>query len=366
MPRVTYDHQVFSWQQFGGISRYYYELARRVAKADGFTASVVAPLHISSYLAQGEVPVRGFKLPKLPKTTRVIAAANRVLAPLAVRASCPDVLHETYYRVNSYASGRYPTVVTVYDMIHEKFPNFFSSKDSTSASKLAAVSRAQFVICISENTRNDLIDIFGVSPEKTKTIRLGFSLTTEKEPIVSSLGFGSFILYVGNRRGYKNFDALLTAYASSLILRREFKLLAFGGGAFSADEQSRMRDLALGADSVRQVSGNDTLLGAIYRKAAALIYPSQYEGFGIPPLEAMSFDCPVICSNTSSMPEVVGDAAYLFDPYDVNAIRMAMEAVLESPDIRAELVRRGRLRIQHFSWDHCASETMHIYRQLAR
>jgi glycosyltransferase involved in cell wall biosynthesis len=114
------------------------------------------------------------------------------------------------------------------------------------------------------------------------------------------------------------------------------------------------------------MSGDDALLSRLYRQATAFVYPSLYEGFGIPPLEAMSFDCPVVCSNTSSIPEVVGDAARLFDPADIDALRAAIEAVVGSPDLRDNLVRRGRKRIRHFSWDRTAMETMDIYRELVQ
>ena len=213
------------------------------------------------------------------------------------------------------------------------------------------------------NTQRDLIDIFGVAPEKTVVIHLGFSLTNKFESTVSLTESRPFLLYVGLRDRYKNFDTLLIAYSSSTFLRNTFSLVAFGGGRFSAVEVERIRALGLN-DSVRQISGDDALLAGLYRQSAAFVYPSLYEGFGIPPLEAMSYDCPVICSNTSSIPEVVGDAACLFDPTDVDAMRAAIELVVGSPKYRSDLVKRGRERIQHFSWDRTAKETVEVYREL--
>jgi glycosyltransferase involved in cell wall biosynthesis len=362
--KVVFDDQVFCWQEFGGISRYFYELAKRVTNEKNFSASVVAPLYVNRYLAEGGVKVKGVRIPKTRNSGRIISALNGLVASALIRSERPDALHETYYyRRRSLAPRGCPTVVTVFDMTHEKFPGHFLARDRTSEAKRAAVLRADRVICISANTQRDLIDILGVAPEKTVVIHLGFTLTNQTASAVSPINIRPFLLYVGPRGGYKNFDALLGAYASSEALRNNFSLIAFGGGRFSAEEEECIRALSL-ADCVRQMSGDDALLSMLYRQAAAFVYPSLYEGFGIPPLEAMGFDCPVICSNTSSIPEVVGDAARLCDPEDIDAMRTAIEAVVGSHDLRDDLVRRGRERIKHFSWDRTAMETMNVYREL--
>lgn len=362
--KVVFDDQVFCWQEFGGISRYFYELAKRVANGRNFSASVVAPLHVNRYLAAGGISVKGLRIPKVRNSGRIISALNSLIAPALIRSERPDVLHEThYYRRRSLAPRGCATVVTVFDMTREKFPDYFLARDRTSETKRAAVMRAHRVICISANTQRDLIDILGVAPEKTVVIHLGFTLTSPAAAPAPPARNRPFLLYVGPRGGYKNFDALLNAYAASAVLHDNFALLAFGGGRFSAMEAERIRALGL-PDCVRQISGDDALLSALYRQAAAFIYPSLYEGFGIPPLEAMGFDCPVICSNTSSIPEVVGDAARLFDPADIDDLRAAIEEVVGSLELRDDLVRRGRARIQRFSWDRTAMETMDIYREL--
>ena len=122
--------------------------------------------------------------------------------------------------------------------------------------------------------------------------------------------------------------------------------------------------MGLASDSVVQFGGPDALLASLYREAAALIYPSSYEGFGIPPLEAMSVGCPVICSNTSSIPEVVGSAGVYFDPANIDAQRVALESVLQSSEVRSSLITEGYDRHKHFSWSRCASETLAAYRKL--
>lgn len=163
---------------------------------------------------------------------------------------------------------------------------------------------------------------------------------------------------------FKSFEIFLRAYASSSWLRDNFNVVCFGGGAFSSNEIRLFGDLRLSDTQLIQRNGSDAKLASCYRYAAAFVYPSLYEGFGIPPLEAMSLDCPVVCSNTSSIPEVVGNAAEYFDPLDVESIREALERVLNSEERQDELIRYGQLRRTQFSWERCADDTLAIYRGL--
>jgi glycosyltransferase involved in cell wall biosynthesis len=203
-----------------------------------------------------------------------------------------------------------------------------------------------------------------VPEEHTSVVYLGYDRLVADGERQDRSDMPPFLLHVGSRGGYKNFDALLRAYAASDWLKENFSIVAFGGGAFSVEEQALMRVLGVPAGRVMQVGGGDAALARLYRHAAALVYPSLYEGFGIPPLEAMSLDCPVLCSGRSSIPEVVGDAGEYFDPEDPEAMRVAIESVLESPSRRDELIAKGRARSAGFSWERCAGETHEIYRSM--
>ena len=126
-----------------------------------------------------------------------------------------------------------------------------------------------------------------------------------------------------------------------------------------------MKKLNLVNDQVSQTAGDDHLLAELYKHASAFIFPSLYEGFGIPPLEAMSYNCPVVCSNTSSISEVVGDAGEYFDPSDMDSMRVAIERVITSDSHKKILIDKGHKRLERFSWDRCAIETLNIYRKFA-
>jgi glycosyltransferase involved in cell wall biosynthesis len=167
---------------------------------------------------------------------------------------------------------------------------------------------------------------------------------------------------VGNRGGYKNFGKLLKAFSSSSILR-EFDLIAFGGSPLLPGEWDEIKRLGI-TDRVRFESGSDRDLAEHYRAATAFVYPSMYEGFGIPPLEAMSHGCPVVCSNAGAIPEVVGDAGVYFDPNNSDELRSTLERVATTEGLQADLRVRGYQRISAFSWDRCAEATAKIYREI--
>jgi len=363
---VAYDHQVFCTQRQGGVSRYFSELVGELQADAAIGVTVMAPLHINEYLLRPQIRrcVAGFHIPNFRGAMRAAAAVNSAILPIAWLRSRFDVIHETYYSLIRRGRCR-ARVITVYDMIHELFPSEFPDWKSTTHAKRASVDRADHIVCISETTRRDLVRMFEVEPSRTTVIYLGSSLQSGLplpiEPVTRTVK--PYVLYVGNRCGYKNFQLLLSAFARSRLLRSEFELVAFGGGALTVPELQLLGDARL-RHCVRQVSGNDAKLAEMYLGAAAFVYPSRYEGFGIPPLEAMEHDCPVVCSNAGSMSEVVGDAGAYFDPLDVDDLRNQLEHVISDQVFAAELRRLGRLRIQQFSWQKCAEETLALYGRL--
>lgn len=371
--KIAFDPQIFSLQPYGGISRYFVETATRLAALPDTDVSVLAFAHLNAYLAAApQRAVVGRAIPVLPQGARsILARANTALARGWLARHPVDIVHETYYLSRPLSKpGRAKTVVTVLDMIHEKFPSLSAGSNPianrVAADKRAAVQRADHIICISENTRRDLIECLGIAPERTSVVLLGFSLQVSialPPGPPPALGGAPYVLFVGKRGDYKNFATLLRAYAGSTI-RRDFLLVCFGDEPFSQAELNAARELGIAPDRLRHFRGSDDRLALFYRHAALFVYPSRYEGFGIPPLEAMSFDCPVVCSNTSSLPEVVGDAARTFDPDDADALRLAMEAVLGQPDLAEDLRRRGRRRVAMFSWDECARHTRAVYASL--
>ena len=364
--RIAFDYQTFVLQSYGGISRYFTCLAQGLLDFEQ-QVKIFAPLHRNNYLSalpQGIVNGR-FINQFPPKTTRLFLAYNHFGSCYKISKWNPDVVHETYYSRVGAAPNHFKTVITVYDMIHELFPNEFPAHDNTSEIKRRAVERADHIICISENTKQDLTRLFGVPNSKISVVHLGFDKFVEDgDSLPSATSAKPFLLYVGQRGGYKNFSGFLKAVATSKKLLNDFDIVAFGGGKFLATELFLIHSLGFAVNQVKQVSGNDDSLGQYYRSAQAFVYPSLYEGFGIPPLEAMTHHCPVISSNTSSMPEVIGIAAEYFDPTKIEDMRYAIENVVYSESRIDELRKEGLARLAHFSWPKCADQTRAVYQSL--
>jgi glycosyltransferase involved in cell wall biosynthesis len=376
---IVYDYQVFSFQKYGGVSRYFHEISSRIAKMPDRDVRIIAPLYINEYFhepQQSNKLMQGLKINKpegisrstqksIPKVINPRDIINQQISNILISSYNPDIIHETYYTTRNIGTKRHKRVITVHDMIHEKFS---SSKDPTgnfAKTKAIAIERADRVICISENTRKDLIEILGVDEAKVSTIYQAYTpnlnIDREIEQILTIEK--PYLLYVGERSDYKNFSALLKVYNNSEKLKQDFQLVCFGGERFSSTEIQQIQEFQL-AGKVVQRSGSDDMLAQLYRQAAAFIYPSLYEGFGIPPLEAMSCGCPVVCSNVSSIPEIVGDAGEYFDPYDLDSMSYSIEKVVYSEIKTSNLKRLGYERVKLFSWDLCAEQTNKIYQSL--
>jgi len=362
--KIIYDHKIFTLQKYGGISRYFCELAKRLIAFDTVDTSIIAPLYVNKFLTKLEAEnIVGRHISwDFPGLTRVLMAANRMISPSLVKNIMPELVHETYYSENCYKPLYSKSVITVFDMIHEKFGENSRILDNISRLKKEAVQRSDHIICISENTKRDLIDIFDVDPNKITVTYLASSLS--KNTHASRIIDEPYILYVGSRSGYKNFQCLLSAYISSSRLAADFKLVCFGGGAFTKNERLFQQQMNIPDDRLIQLGGNDDLLVSLYMHAAVFVYPSLYEGFGIPPLEAMKCGCPVVCSNTGSLPEVVGSAAKTFDPYQGEDIRQSIEDIVYHYRKAESLVMAGRERANLFSWDKCAQDTLDVYKKM--
>mgnify|MGYP001812763523 CR=1 FL=1 len=363
--KILIDDQIFSEQKFGGISRYFAELARGMSLDLGVTVRVPDALCTNQYLRQIKRPDRnGLCLPEAIGSGRIIRAMNRAYTSAYARRFSPDIVHESYYpsRNRRWPAGS-KIVTTVHDMIHELYPDNFLAIDRTPEFKQRAVENADLVICVSENTRSDLVRMTGLDAGKAVVVHHGADhLGAEPRPR-PELKDKPYLLYVGSRAGYKNFSCLLEAFTGEQYLWKNWDLVCFGGGPMTPTELSQILEAAAPSANVIQVDGGDATLCALYQHAAAFVYPSMYEGFGIPPLEAMSQGCPVISSNVSSMPEVLGNAAEFFPPDDSRALKESIMIVLSDEHRREELVSRGSAHVKEFTWQKCAEQTLAAYRQ---
>lgn len=354
---ILYDHQIFLAQRYGGVSRYFVELIRRMGRKPGCAVTVFAGFHRNALLAEAapDLPARviGQYLPgAVAAARRPLTALNQLWLRQVARAAAPDLYHPTYYK--SLLRGLpAPRVVTVYDMTHEIFPQLFPAKDPTTARKQSAVAAASRVICISDSTSRDVQRLLGVPNRRLATIHISGELAGRaraERPMLDP-----YLLYVGAREGYKNADRLLQAWSSTAELHDRYRLVFFGGETPPRAGATDPR--------IHFAAGGDDDLATWYAHAHAFVYPSRYEGFGLPPLEAMQCGCPVVASSSSSLPEVVGDAGLLFPADDAAGLASALLSLDRDPALRESLRQKGQARCRHFSWDRCADETWRVYEQ---
>lgn len=360
--RILYDFEAFTDQSHGGISRYVIELASHLANTDGCEVILCAGWHRNEHLRKLSDPwIRGRFLPAIRRTGELRRRMNALFTKRAILDFQPDLVHRSYHRYAADYVGPHKTVVTIHDLTYFHYPESFPGGEIVRRRLRKVARNSDHALCDSENTRKDAIRLLPISPERTSVVHLGVNLPAGIISDTSRLQ-ESYLLYVGQRSGYKNFGLVLEAL-SRLNNLGKIPLIAFGGGNFSSAEQAKITRLGL-QDRVKHQTGDDTALAGLYRHATALVYPSLYEGFGLPLLEAMAHGCPVICSDRSSLPEVAGDAALFFCPEDADALRAAISKVISDSEIRYRLIKLGLERAREFSWESCAAKTLNIYRSL--
>lgn len=360
---VLFDHQIFSLQTYGGASRLFAELTKnlRLLQTD---VNLAVSISENTHLVES-----GLKKPSallswnFPKKRQIVYQINDWQNRRQLKRGGFDVYHPTYYHpgLSRYVSNK-PMVVTVLDMIHERFQDRFSeiaSDRQVIDQKREIVGKATHVIAISESTKQDLIELYEMPASKISVIYLGSSF--QAKTLVEKRS-KPYLLFVGNRGSYKNFIPTLHA-VRDILIQNHIQLVCAGGRNFSADEQQLIASLDL-KDYVVQIPINDQQLASLYAGAIAFIFPSLYEGFGIPALEAFACRCPCILSHTSSLPEVGGDAAIYMDPGSQESIYKAVLTLVNNTELRNELIAKGAARLQQFSWRKNAEETLKVYQSL--
>jgi glycosyltransferase involved in cell wall biosynthesis len=361
---VLYTGDVFRMQSQGGITRFFVEVATRLTRPRVLPAG----LHISPHVAAFGARARpAWRIPSDRVFRRAAAPVNAWLDQRAFAAHPNAILHPTYYRDPATLPRRAPVVLTVHDMAHERFPDLLPPRRRWWAApdpamyKRALCERADRIHCNSRATRDDLVDILGVSPGKTRVVHLaGTDWSAVSAAPLPGLD-RPFVLWVGERRGYKNWALTVAAFVAC----REadgMTLLCVGGGPLREDEQRHLVSLGLAARVVQRSAGDGELRWA-YEHAAALLYTARWEGFGIPVLEALSLGCPVLASDVPALREVGGDVVTYADPGHAESLTDGIRRAIETG--REPGVASARMaHAASFSWDACAKGIEAIYAEL--
>jgi glycosyltransferase involved in cell wall biosynthesis len=380
--KVLFDTTIFDQQRIGGISRYCFDLMMGLKGEE-----LVFPCEYSNnHLLESEgrfsaikrypVEREQFKFLRRFKRLkeRVFATGKEVIPPnqqnrMNVIAELEkgqfDVFHPTYYAdyfIGKLKGGK--MVVTIHDMIHEKFPEFFPFSDKTALYKQNMIEKADAIIAISESTK---LDIQRFYPTLSKKIFVVYhSLTSEKIKYDNErtilLTPQKYLLFLGVREGYKNFYFMVRALRPLFLADRELHLVCTGA-PFSREEVEWLAQLGL-SNQIVSFFFEEKVLPALYRHAEALLFPSLCEGFGYPILEAFTNSCPVVLSRIPVMEEIAGDAAVYFDPKDPVELLSCVKNLLEKGEIRRSLRERGAKQVLRYSRKSTLQGTFDVYRSV--
>jgi len=372
---ILYDDRIFAQQRYGGVSRIFFELIKNLLNKAELHIFLFQGAHINEFplkdMKEKMAGYLGRKVRYFPHISLLLKPLNRLLSKKFLLGKKIGIYHPTNYSSIVSEWKRSPVVLMVNDMIPELYPHNFRDIKHRLKIKKRCIERADIIIVISNNTKKDLLQYYHVCPDKVRVVYPGVPtgvenrLYNEEAKRSSSRDrYRAYILYVGTRKqGYKNFYNFFNAYGNAAEIAEAFDLVCVGGPDFSQKEREFFKKVNP-ATTVVHESADEANLAGLYAGAAALVYPSLYEGFGLPPLEAMAFGCPVIAGNVSVMPEVLGEAAAYFDPHRLETLSAAMETVLYNQEIRSRLIKKGREQVKHYSWERMAEEIYRIYQEI--
>lgn len=361
--KILYDHQAFSIQRYGGVSRYFCELMKNLPSEHQFKLSVIST--DNHYIQENKNKFR--KINFLPdkdfkgKGTiqKKLYSLNQYYSKHSITTNNFDLFHPTYYDNYFLNKLKKPFIITVHDLINIKFKDTFNIDDEIGFQMRRLINKANRIIAISENTKKDLIEIFNINPDKIDVIYHGYNKknSLKSENIIKK--FGQYILFVGARSQYKNFKILAEAISKLLKTEKNLKLVCVGR-PFNNEENLLLSKLGI-ANQTKALYVNEDTLNDLYSNALLFVYPSLYEGFGMPILEAFANNCPVCLSNTSCFPEIAGNAGAYFDPHDQESVLFAVKNVIYNNSYAEKLVLAGQERLKSFSWEKAAKETISSY-----
>jgi len=360
--KILYDHQMFSYQKFGGITKYFVELIKYITAENQCNLSLL--FSENQYLKENKnifkttnlLPKKEFKGKATAK--EYLAILNKTYSSYRISSNNFDLFHPTFYDSYFLDILKKPYVVTVHDLIEFKYKDTFFKNSLNRLHMEKVIGNAHRIIAISENTKNDLLKTFNLDPGKIDVIYHGFNDINKRK---KTNHFGKYMLFVGDRGSYKNFLGL--AEAVSGLLKRDTGLkLVCVGKPFIPEEIELFQQLGIDKQ-LFALNVDESTLNELYSHALVFVYPSFYEGFGMPILEAFSNNCPVCLSDASCFPEIAGEAAAYFDPHDKDSMAECIEKVIHDNDVAEKLRKAGKTRLQDFSWQKTSEMTLETYQK---
>lgn len=357
--KVLFDHQIFSSQRFGGVSKYFAEIIHRMPQD---TYDISAWLSNNEYVKYYSLfnQVSFFPDKTFRGKGRIMAELGKLYSLHKIRQGDFDVFHQTNFDTYCLPALRTKPMVTTYHDV-----NFLTERDRNDRMvelQRASLKRADKVIAISNNTKNDMLKFFDIDPQKIEVIYHGVSKINFSKEHTERIVDYPYILYVGMRHTFKNFKRFIRAFATIASRFPEVKVVCTRSN-FTKEEMELFEECGI-KDRLIFVIADEVELAKLYRDALFFVFPSLYEGFGMPILEAMAYGCPTALARASCFPEIAEDAALYFDPNDIDSIAYTLEQYLSSEELRQEYANKGSIRVNNFSWEKCAQQHIELYQSL--
>lgn len=360
--KILYDNQMFTFQRFGGVTRYFADLMYNLPQEE-FSSEM--PIHFCENHYVTNTYGQDCHTLSFPTNyrlrRRLYQIANRMCTIKALKNDDFDIFHPTYYSpyfLDRLKKRQKPFVLTIHDMTFERYPQDVLIYDRTIPHKKRLIAEADHIIAVSEHTKRDIVELLGTDPQKISVVHHGVRAAESIAPQM----FDHYILYVGERKGYKNFLPWLSAVRPLLMADKTLKIVCTGA-PFSKYENKIFVKWGI-EDRLKHIAADDAQMASLYRHALCFVFPSHYEGFGIPILEAFSNGCPVCLSNASCFPEVAADAALFFNPNDAQSMHDTLREVINNVTLRKELSGKSLERVKEFSLENMVHNTCNVYRKI--
>ena len=358
MTNILCNSQFFH-QRFGGVTRYSSSLIERMMH-DDIDFKIYAPIYKNIYIKNiNKKYIFGFYLSRYPNIS-FLRYINNSIFNLFLKDEKKKLIHFMYDPEYLPKNNSKKKIITIHDTIHEKFSSAY--KDNFFLKRKKILDKMDQIICVSENTKKDLVEFYNLDHQKINVIYNGAdhlnnisikgdkNITDEKP----------YILYVGSRSKYKNFRLFIEAYKKSKKLQNDFRIICFGGGNFSKEEINFYNEIKI-SKNIKLILGNDSKLKFYYKNASLFIYPSLYEGFGISILEAMNTGCPTLVSDIPVFREILKDKTYFFSPNSHEDCIFNMEKILFDNENKKNLIYLGNIISQKYKWSTCYNQTIKLY-----
>ncbi len=354
MIKVLFESSIFLHQNVGGISKYIIELNKNLSKFE-VSSKIFSPITINDYLTKKKNIIFFFKLKKIPKFCRkFFFFINNFLTYIYIKLNKPDILHFSYYNESLIKFLDIPYVLTVYDLIYERM-----KFKQTQFKKKKLLENAKHIICISHQTKKDLIKIYKIKKKKISVIYLGGPKAQKN----ISYKRKNYILFVGDRSRYKNFHNFIKAFSDSNYLTKNYKIICYGGGSFIKKEIRNFESLNI-KKNIKYEEGNDNKLLNLYKKASLYVSLSNHEGFGLTLLEAIRMNCPVLCSDIPVFKEIYKKSCKYVNAGNKDSIKNGLVNILKSKKQQKKLLLQSDHLTKDLTWKTCALFTSKVYKKI--